>query len=273
LDYVDIGGTLNQIFAPGSSRRAKIINCSIDHHLHNGWLMDYHVLPIADLTIATTPESFTEALLPRLRKRPDAMKDRRSAYSLPEMPKHDGEIGIADLAAVLLNLTADMEISLLGRPLGWPPNAISVRHPHDWLGELHGGGVGSGPGIAVGAALGLREIGSPRLPIMICGDGDFVMGCNAIWTAANQKIPLLIIVSNNRSYFNDELHQTTVAKARERPVENAWVGQRIDDPAPDMATIARGFGLEGSGPIETLSALPAALKAAFAAVKAGKPYV
>jgi thiamine pyrophosphate-dependent acetolactate synthase large subunit-like protein len=108
---------------------------------------------------------------------------------------------------------------------------------------------------------------------MVCGDGDFTMGCNAIWTAANAKIPMLIIVSNNRAYFNDELHQQNVAKTRERPQERAWIGQRIEDPAPDMAAIAKGFGLEGAGPIEKLEDLPKALETAFAAVRAGKSYV
>jgi hypothetical protein len=40
-----------------------------------------------------------------------------------------------------------------------------------------------------------------------------------------------------------------------------------------MAAIARGFGLEGDGPIEKLEDLPKALEKAFAAVKAGKAYV
>ncbi len=273
LEYVDLGGTLNQIFPPGSPRTTKIINVSMDHHLHNGWSMDYHVLPMSDLSIATSSEAFTTAITSRLKKRPDAMKGRVSAYSLPAMPTGKGEIGIKDLAATFLNMTDGMPICLMGRSIGWPPNATAIDHPHDYVGESHGGGVGAGPGIAVGAALALRDMGSPRLPVMVCGDGDYTMGCNALWTAANAKIPLLIIVANNRAYFNDELHQQTVARMRDRPQENAWVGQRIEDPAPDMAAIAKGFGLEGAGPIEKLEDLPKALEAAFKAVKAGKPYV
>jgi len=34
-----------------------------------------------------------------------------------------------------------------------------------------------------------------------------------------------------------------VAKTRGRPVENKVVGIRIDDPAPDFARIAQGFGI------------------------------
>jgi acetolactate synthase-1/2/3 large subunit len=147
----------------------------------------------------------------------------------------------------------------MGRTLGWPPNALSINHPHDWVGELHGAGVGAGPGIAVGAALALRDMGSPRIPVMVCGDGEFTMGCNALWTAAHERIPLLLIVANNRSYFNDELHQATVARVRGRPQQNAWIGQRIEDPAPDIAAIGRGFGLDGAGPVEKLEDLAGAL--------------
>ena len=273
LEYLDIGGTLAQVFPAGQPRHTKIINCSIEYQLHNGWIMDYHVLPMCDLHIATTTEQRTGALVARVKKRPDAMKGKQSVYSLPAMPTGTGEIGIKDLAATFLNVTKDMDIALMGRPIGWPPNATEINHPHDWLGGSHGGGVGAGPGNAVGMALALRDMKSPRLPVMVLGDGDFTMGCNAIWTAANEKIPMLLIVANNRAYFNDELHQQNVAKTRERPQERAWIGQRIEDPAPDMAAIAKGFGLDGEGPVEKLEDLPKALEKAFAAVKAGKSYV
>ncbi|NQV54288.1 MAG: thiamine pyrophosphate-binding protein, partial [Rhodospirillales bacterium] len=107
----------------------------------------------------------------------------------------------------------------------------------------------------------------------VVGDGDYTMSSNALWTAASAKIPLLVIVGNNRAYFNDELHQQRVAKTRGRAVENAWVGQRIEDPAPDLAMIARGHGLEGEGPITDLAELAGAIERAIEAVKNGKSYV
>ena len=38
------------------------------------------------------------------------------------------------------------------------------------------------------------------------------MGVTAIWTAVHYRIPLLLVVCNNRSFFNDELHQERVAR-------------------------------------------------------------
>ena len=52
-----------------------------------------------------------------------------------------------------------------------------VDHPLDYLGQDGGAGIGSGPGMAVGAALALE--GSGRLPVAVLGDGDFLMGGTA----------------------------------------------------------------------------------------------
>jgi thiamine pyrophosphate-dependent acetolactate synthase large subunit-like protein len=103
----------------------------------------------------------------------------------------------------------------------------------------------------------------------VCGDGDFMMGVTALWTAAHYRIPLLIVVANNRSFFNDELHQERVARMRNRPVENRWVGQRISEPDIDIAGIARAQGAQGFGPITANGDLGATFAQAIAAVDAG----
>ncbi len=117
-----------------------------------------------------------------------------------------------------------------------------------YLGADGGGGVGYGPGAAVGAALAYREQG--KFPVAIMGDGDFQMGSGAIWTAVHYKIPLLIVINNNNSWGNDEFHQRNIARKRGRPVENAWIGQRMTEPATDYAAIVRGYGGWAEGPVE-----------------------
>jgi thiamine pyrophosphate-dependent acetolactate synthase large subunit-like protein len=131
--------------------------------------------------------------------------------------------------------------------------------------------VGAGPGLAVGAALALA--GDQRLAVAVMGDGDYLMGASALWTAAHCRLPLLVVVANNRSYFNDEVHQQRVALSRGRPVENRWVGQRLDDPAPDVAGMARSLGLEGHGPVTDPGDLPAVLRRAADAAWAGATVV
>ena len=79
-----------------------------------------------------------------------------------------------------------------------------------------------------------------------------------------------MVIANNRSFFNDELHQERVARERGRPVENRWIGQSIRDPDIDLATLARGQGCVGIGPVEDPKQLVAALREAVAAVRAGR---
>ncbi len=94
---------------------------------------------------------------------------------------------------------------------------------------------------------------------------------SGLYTAAHHRLPLLTVMFNNRSYGNDEEHQEAVAKARGRPVENKVIGIRIDDPAPDFTTIARGFGVHAEGPIDTVDAVGPALARAIRVVKEGRP--
>jgi thiamine pyrophosphate-dependent acetolactate synthase large subunit-like protein len=108
----------------------------------------------------------------------------------------------------------------------------------------------------------------------VLGDGDFVMGASAVWTATHYRLPLLIVVANNRSYFNDEVHQESVARTRGRPAENRWIGQRLDDPAIDIHQLARSFGATTAKlPISNPKDLQAALDEALRAVENGATYI
>jgi len=115
--------------------------------------------------------------------------------------------------------------------------------------------------------------GSDRIAVGIMGDGEFLGSASALWTAAHYKIPVLIVVGNNRSYFTDEIQQEMVAKERKRPPENRWIGQRIDDPPVDLAGMGRDYGVAAEGPIEKASDLLAALERGIQAVESGEPYL
>jgi thiamine pyrophosphate-dependent acetolactate synthase large subunit-like protein len=174
---------------------------------------------------------------------------------------------VTHIAAAIDRAVGETPVSLLRLPLGWDGSFRHFNHPLDQLGHSGGGGVGSGPGMSVGGALALR--GSGRIPIAVLGDGDTIMGISAIWTAVHYKIPLLVIVANNRSYFNDEVHQERVAKRRNRPVENKWIGQRISEPDVDIASMAAAQGAFAKGPVSDFEALHGATAEAIAAVNRG----
>jgi thiamine pyrophosphate-dependent acetolactate synthase large subunit-like protein len=260
LDWVDIAGSFKSV----GNVTGKVVQVSVDHRLHNGWSMDYQGLPPVDVFIASEPD----AAVPLLLEAVGAGGPRAVASVTREFPKlAEGKLTVDHLADALRKAVGDRPTSLTHVSLSWNGASWPLRHPLDYLGSDGGGGVGGGPGISVGAALALK--GSGRLAIAVCGDGDFMMGCTAIWTAAHYKIPLLIVVANNRSFFNDELHQERVARIRNRPVENRWIGQRISEPDIDIAGVARAQGAQGFGPITKSGDLPETFAKAIAAVEAG----
>jgi len=148
---------------------------------------------------------------------------------------------------------------------------LEVTEAGHGLGGGRGAGVGYGLPASIGAALGYK--GSGRLCVSVVGDGDFLMTSNALWTAARYSIPLLIMVFNNRSYYNDEEHQERVALRRERPVENKGIGIHLKDPTPDLAAMARALSVAGFGPITQPEQLGPTLDRAIEIVQGGKPVV
>lgn len=271
LDWVDLAGTLKQAWG-SAPVRSKIVVVSPDQHVHNGWSMDHQGLAPADLYLLCEPAAAVADLLAVL----PAARERRVAPPAPAPvaagahASVDG-ISIALVAAALRHALRDDEVCLTHLPLGWSGELWPFAHPLDFVGSDGGGGIGAGPGLTVGAAIALK--GSGRIAVGILGDGDYLMGVVAFWTAANAGVPLLVVVCNNRSFYNDEIHQERVARTRERPVANKWIGQRIDDPAPDLAMMARAQGLAGFGPATEADALAGVLAEAVARVKRGEAVV
>ena len=263
LDWIDLGGTVKQaggddVFA------ATIIQVSVDQYSHRGFGMEYQSLPPIDLYLMCEPDAAVPLLL-----------DACATRATPRMPATVAPTPMATTEVVSLRTLADafnaategLDVCLTKLPLGWNGGYRHFRHPLDWIGGDGGAGVGAGPGITVGAALALK--GSGRVPVAIMGDGDYLMGVTAFWTATHYGIPCLVLLANNRSYFNDELHQERVAKERSRPVENRWIGQRISGPDVDLAMMARAQGAEGIGPITKLTDLRPAIDKGLAIVRAG----
>jgi thiamine pyrophosphate-dependent acetolactate synthase large subunit-like protein len=264
LDWLDLAGTLKQAYGP-KPVTAKIIQVSCDAHNHRGWSMDYQALPPVDAYLLCEPEAAVPLLM-------DAAKARTANVPpAPEMKQPPASTDVLNLRGVsdaLKAATQGLDVCYTHLPIGWFGGYCTFRHPLDYLGAEGGGGVGAGPGITVGAALALK--GSGRLPIGLLGDGDFLMGNTALWTAAHYQIPCLIIVCNNRSFFNDELHQERVAIARGRPPENRWIGQRIGEPEIDLAAIARAQGVTGIGPVAKPDEILPAIRQGIETVQAGK---
>lgn len=265
LDWVDLGGALRQARNAGTVT-AKIIACSLDQMLHTGANMEYQALPPVDVAMAATADAVVAELNDALgggRKEPWKAKVPPKAKAA-----NGGGISMERVAGALREQFNDPEnvtFCTLGR--GWPFDLWPLQNGMAYLGKDGGGGLGSGPGLSVGSALALAEEG--RYAISMLGDGDFCMGATAIWSAAHHRIPLLVLVNNNRSYFNDELHQDNVARTRGREVKNRWIGLRLQDPEPNIAKLAEAQGAVGIGPITDPDDVKPALEQGVDVLKKG----
>ncbi|SLN09707.1 Benzoylformate decarboxylase [Roseivivax jejudonensis] len=266
FDWVDPAGTLAQAGLDISA--ARVVNVTPEPLMQNGWSLDHQAMPPSDLTLLTTPDTLIAALCAEAGI---GAPESRATAAEPSPPAPSARMSIDTLADVLSDALTDEATTYLRLTLSWNGAKCDFAGPLDYLGYDGGAGIGSGPGMAVGSALALR--GSGRLPVAVLGDGDFLMGATALWTATHHRVPMLIVVANNRSYFNDEVHQERVARDRGRPVENKHVGQAIDAPDIDIAGMARSQGATAFGPVETPDEARRVLSDAIAAVHAGETVV
>ena len=268
LGWTDLAGTISAAASHGYPASARIISCTTDSALHNGWSKDSFGREPVDLSVPADPDLLVRALLGS--QEPVKPSEWPAHDGTPAPPVDDGgsDIFMHDLAEALGGALAGSPTCLVRLPLGWEGADLEVGHPLDYLGQDGGAGIGSGPGMAVGAALALE--GTGRLPTAVLGDGDFLMGGTAIWTAAHYRLPLLVVVANNSFFYNDVVHQERIAGQRRRPARNSWIGQAISDPDPDLAAFARSLGFQAPDQVRDRSALPGALAAAAAAARSGQ---
>jgi len=268
LDWIDLAGTLSAAAAHGHPAAARIISCTTDSALRNGWSLDSFGREPVDLSVPADPDLLVRALAESVeRVKPSEWPAMNGAHA-SRVADGGPDISMHDLARALYGALAGEPACLVRVPLGWNGADLSAGHPLDYLGMDGGAGIGSGPGMTVGAALALDRSG--RLPVAVLGDGDFLMGGTAVWTAAHYRLPLLIVVANNSSFHNDVVHQERMAAQRHRPARNSWIGQAISDPDPDLAALARSLGFNAIGQVADKSVLPSALATAVAAARAGQ---
>jgi thiamine pyrophosphate-dependent acetolactate synthase large subunit-like protein len=92
-----------------------------------------------------------------------------------------------------------------------------------------------------------------------------------LWTAAHHKIPLLIVMYNNRGYVQEIMHLQRMAGLHRRDAKTAKIGTMIYDPEVDFARLAQAFGVWAEGPISDPNLLGPSLERALKVVKGGAP--
>lgn len=113
------------------------------------------------------------------------------------------------------------------------------------------GTMGFGMGAGIGAAYGTGE-----RTVLVTGDGSFGMNLNELATAVSYGVPMVILIMNNGVLGMVRQWQTLFF--------NKHYSNTVLDRKTDFVKLAEAFGAQGQR-ADTLGALNAALKAAFAA--------
>jgi acetolactate synthase-1/2/3 large subunit len=253
----------------------------------SSWAMDYQRLLHADVrilgdttlaipaltAIAKERIAGNSALQQRIRERTEktAQKHREARAKWAEQARRDWDASpmtAPRLASEVWDVIKDEDWVLTAGTLeDWTRKLWNFDKPYRHPGKALG--TATQIGISLGVALAHRD--QKRLVVDIQPDGDLMFDAGALWVAAKHKIPLLVVMYNNRAYYNDWEHQKRMAHHRGTDVDKAYIGMDMDGPAPDFATMAKSMGWYAEGPIERGEDVGPALRRAIARVKAGQP--
>ena len=259
---------------------AKLIDISLRQLLVKSWADDHGSLYPTALSVAADTALAVPALADRVQERIDSeeisashIEQRRTRLATNQADtlsrnqetarngSSERPLHLATIASELWDVVKDDDWVIgNGDFRGWVQRLWDFQHPYQDQSARGGGGLGQGLGHAIGVALANRDKG--RLTINIQSDGDLLFTPSALWTAVHHRIPLLIVMYNNRTYGNDLGHQGTMAQVRGRPDENKTIGIDIDDPFVDFVGLARSFGAWAEGPIERIEDLSEAFERA-----------
>ena len=296
LELTDYWGTVNEFFdnidrdyGPRTRPGTRLIGiASTELYLKSNY-QDFQRYAELDLAIAGDAEATLPSLIEACRalidtRRQAAIDTRRAAMAKLRAEAQAAAlenatlgwdaspISTARLSAEIWQAIKAEDWSLVSADAwlsGWPHRMWDFDAHYRFIGHAGGAGVGYGLPAAVGAALANRAHG--RLSVNIQCDGDLMYAPGAIWTAVHHRIPLLSVMHNNRAYHQEVMHLQRMANRRQRGIDRAWIGNRIDDPPIDYAMLAKSMGMWAEGPITDPRELAGALRRAVAVVKRGEP--
>jgi benzoylformate decarboxylase len=125
---------------------------------------------------------------------------------------------------------------------------LPLRDAHSYFG-LASGGIGFAMGGAIGVSLAL-----PQRPVVaVIGDGSAMYSVQALWTAANLKLPITYVIANNRSY---RILKERMVSLRGVP---SFTGMDLRHPLIDWSAMATAYGLP-SRRVDSAAELGAAVR-------------
>ena len=119
--------------------------------------------------------------------------------------------------------------------------AMEFNEPGGIFGE-RGGAIGWGMGGTLGA-----KLANPDRPVVgVIGDGSAMMTVQALWTAANENIPVVYVICNNGAYRILKLNMNVYKEQVLGEESSASKYIAMDFPNSfDLAGIAEAFGVRG----------------------------
>jgi benzoylformate decarboxylase len=131
-------------------------------------------------------------------------------------------------------------------------NYFAFRDRNSYFGNVSGG-IGWG----IAAAVGVQIAHPARRVVAVIGDGSAMYSITALWSAANQKLPVIFIIANNAGY------QILKNRLKLFHGNDTPIGMDFNDPPMDIAAIARGFGVAAER-VDTAAGFDGALDKALA---------
>jgi thiamine pyrophosphate-dependent acetolactate synthase large subunit-like protein len=125
-------------------------------------------------------------------------------------------------------------------------------------------------GWAVPTAIGAKIAQPDRQVIALVGDGSFLFGAQALWTAARYEVPITVVIWNNSAYQANRryLHQYGHRAAE----TGRYIGCSLASPDVDHVSICKGYGVEAER-VDEPARVGDAVERALRAAADGRPYV
>ncbi|WP_255197558.1 thiamine pyrophosphate-binding protein [Halorarius litoreus] len=243
----------------GQSEFVLAVGCSLnDHTTDEGRLLDgatvVHVdadpasigrHSAVDVGLAGDAKGTAAALLAELDRREvdfaesfwTANRERRIADASPfdqrEFPAVSGRVDPRDVVPKFDEYLPDDRLLVTdgGHFINWVLDGMTITHPDDYIWTIDFGAVGMGLPIGLGATRTLTD----RTPVIVCGDGGFMMTLQELNTAVRHDLNAVIIVMNDDA-LGSEYQQLA---ARGGHTDAALIE------TPDIAAVAEGFGATG----------------------------
>ena len=293
LEVNDPWGNLNSFSDPYKTYRpiikpdAKVITISMQDVYHKSNYQDFQRFMPAELAIGGDVEASLPDLIEAIKRattseRASAFSERAKAVAklhrdMKARDKANAALGwnespvsTARLCAEMWNVIKNEKWALPASDrMPWARRLWPVTEHYQMLGGNGAAGVGGYGPIALGAALANKDKGI--LTVHFQPDGDLMYAPGLLWTAAHHRIPILMLMHNNRCYHQEIMHIQRMAAIHNRTQTTAHIGTAIRDPDIDFSKVAQGLGVWAEGPITDPAKIGPALKRALAEVKNGRP--